>query len=104
MGYVLQYRDGEDPIYRGLTKNAIRSAGDRLGIPGLHPHRLRATFATAHFEAGTTIQQIRLTMQHDKPQITLRYIETRQKVAVKAQARAAAAMGFANKNTHSVNA
>lgn len=93
-GLILRHGDGEEPIYRGFTKNAIKVAGDTLAIEGLHPHRLRATFATAHFEAGTTLQQIMLMLGHDKPQTTLRYIETRQKDVVEAQNKVAAAMGF----------
>lgn len=93
-GIILKHGAGEDPIYRGFTKNAIRVAGATLGIEGLHPHRLRATFATAHFEAGTTLQQIMLMLGHDKPQTTLRYIETRQKDVVQAQDKVAEAMGF----------
>lgn len=98
-GLLLRYGKGESlgksPVYRGFTKNAIRIAGESLKIRGLHPHRLRATFATAHFETGTTLQQIMLMMGHDKPQTTLRYIETRPKEAAKAQDRVAEAMGFA---------
>jgi integrase len=93
-GHILKYGDAGDTVYRGFTKNAIRIAGEALGIEGLHPHRLRATFATAHFESGTSLSQIMLMLGHEKPQTTMRYIETRQKDAIEAQSRVAEAMGF----------
>jgi integrase len=93
-GLILKYGDTGDNVYRGFTKNAIRVAGEAIGIEGLHPHRLRATFATAHFETGTSLDQIMLMLGHEKPATTMRYIETRQKDAVEAQSRVAAAMGF----------
>lgn len=93
-GLVLPYDEDESLIYRGFTGNAVLAAGSDLGIEGLHPHRLRATFATAHFEVGTPLAQIMLMLGHDKPTTTLRYIETRPKEAAEAQDRVAKAMGF----------
>jgi len=84
----------EEANHRGFTKNAVRAAGVDLGIEGLHPHRLRATFATAHFESGTPLSQIMLMLGHEKPPTTMRYIETRPKGAAEAQAKVAEAMGL----------
>lgn len=92
-GLILPDEEGDQKA-RGYTKNATREAGEDLGIFGLHPHRLRATFATAHWELGTPLSQIMLMMGHQKPATTLRYIETRAKAAAEAQAKVAAAMGF----------
>lgn len=85
----------EEQKARGFTKNAIREAGEDIGVPGLHPHRMRATFATTHYEAGTPLSEIQQMMGHEKPATTLRYIEMRQVRAAEAQAKVAAAMGFA---------
>lgn len=84
----------EEASNRGFTKNAVRAAGVDLGIEGLHPHRLRATFATAHFESGTPLAQIMLMLGHEKPPTTMRYIETRPKGAAEAQAKVAEALGL----------
>lgn len=92
-GLILPDAEDEQKA-RGFTKNAIREAGDDNGIPGLHPHRLRATFATTHYEAGTHLSEIQQMMGHEKPTTTLRYIEMRQVRAAEAQAKVAAAMGF----------
>lgn len=93
-GLILPDAEGDQKA-RGFTKNSIREAGDDLDIPGLHPHRMRATFATTHYEAGTPLSEIQQMMGHEKPETTLKYIEMRQVGAAEAQARVAKAMGFA---------
>lgn len=79
---------------RGYSKNAVRLAGEDIGVHGLHPHRLRATFATTHYEAGTPLSEIQQMLGHKKPETTLRYIEMRQVGAAAAQDRVAMMMGF----------
>ena len=93
-GLILPYGEANDPIYRGFTKNAVASAGAKIGVDGLHPHRMRATFATAHFEDGTTIPTIMLMLGHKHEQTTFRYIERRSKDAREAQDRVEMAMGL----------
>lgn len=93
-GLILQYKDDSEPIYRGFTKNAISSAGGKLGVIGLHPHRIRATFASAHFESGTTVSTIMNMLGHKHERTTFRYIERRSKDATEAQNRVASLMGF----------
>jgi len=46
-------------------------------IDGLHPHSLRATFATAHWEAGTPLSQITAMLGHRDPNTTMIYINQR---------------------------
>lgn len=93
-GLILPYGGLDQQVYRGFTKNAIASAGKKMGVDGLHPHRLRATFCTAHFEAGTTINTIMIMVGHKHQATTMRYIETRSKDAREAQDEVAVAMGF----------
>ena len=62
--------------------------------PGLHPHRLRASFATTHFEAGTPLSQIQQMMGHEDPETTMRYIVQRPKDQAVAQERVSELMGF----------
>ena len=93
-GLILPYGSPDRQIYRGFTKNAIASAGNKMGIEGLHPHRLRATFSTAHFEASTTINTLMIMLGHKHQTTTMRYIETRSKDAREAQDRVAVTMGF----------
>ena len=86
--------EGGRPRVRGYTSRPVAAAGRDLGIPGLHPHRLRAAFATTHYELGTPLSEIQQMMGHADPQTTLGYIIMRPKSAAEAQERAASAMGF----------
>lgn len=85
---------GEDGKGRrpGYTRKPTARGGVKLGIKGLHPHCLRATFATNHFEIGTEISQIQQMMGHKSPETTWIYIVQREKNQVAAQAKAEEAM------------
>ena len=93
-GHILKYRDEGKPVYRGFTRNAIASAGRKMGIVGLHPHRLRASWATAHHEQGTKIDVIMDMAGHKYESTTRLYILKRSKDATEAQDRVSQAMGF----------
>jgi integrase/recombinase XerC len=92
-------KDGNQiPPRRGHTTKSVARVAELLEIADLTPHRLRATFATAHFEAGTPISQIQQMLGHEDPQTTMGYIVQRPKDQAEAQARVAAAMGFPNQS------
>lgn len=93
-GLILKYKDGSKPIYRGFTKNATASAGIKIGLFGLHPHRLRASFATSHAESGTKIRDLMAMMGHSNEATTNRYIVKRNRDSSEAQNRVASTMGF----------
>jgi len=78
----------------GFTAKAVARAGEKAGAPGLHPHRLRASFATTHFEAGTPLTQIQQMMGHSDPETTMGYIVQRPRDQAAAQERVAEIMGF----------
>lgn len=81
--------------FSGATTKAVRAGAKALKISNLTPHRLRATFATCHFEVGTPLTQIAQMMGHDDPSITLKhYIVQRPKDQAEAQEKAASAMGY----------
>jgi integrase len=86
--------NGRKPYERGYTKDAVSRAGRAIGVVGLHPHSLRATFATAHWELGTPLSQIQAMLGHKTPGTTMGYIRQRSKDASEAQAKVAAAMGL----------
>lgn len=87
---------GEDhrPHRKGFTLSPVKASGAQLGIVNLHPHRLRATFATSHWEAGTALAQIQQMLGHKDPETTMRYIVMRPKETAAAQDKVAAMMGF----------
>jgi integrase len=91
-GLVLGGESGRHWI--GYTARAVGKAGEALGIRGLHPHALRATFATAHWEAGTPLGQVTTMLGHKSPATTMIYIRQRPRGAAEAQAKVAAVMGL----------
>lgn len=88
--------DGKDrPHFRNFTKKPVDRIAEKLKISGLTPHRLRATFATTHFEVGTPLSQIAQMMGHEDPATTFeRYIVQRPVGQAEAQDRVAALQGF----------
>ena len=87
--------DGQPlPHVPGYTREIVAKAGELMEIRGLHPHALRATFATAHWEAGTPLSQIMLMLGHKTPQTTMVYIHQRQRDATAAQHKVAKVMGL----------
>ncbi|MDR2560351.1 MAG: site-specific integrase [Holophagales bacterium] len=90
-GLVLSGRAGGQHV-AGYTKKIISLAGQKMGIDGLHPHGLRAAFATAHWEHGTPLSQITAMLGHASPQTTMGYIRQRDKDTKEAQNRVALSM------------
>jgi integrase/recombinase XerC len=90
-GFILLAADGK-PHRKGYTEKPVDRCAEELGIVGLHPHRLRATFATAHYEAGTPLSQIQQMLGHRDPETTLRYILQRPHDQAEAQRKVAMAM------------
>jgi integrase len=92
-GLIIPAEDGK-PHGPGFTAKPVERCGLVAGIPGLHPHRLRASFATAHFEAGTDIGTIQKMLGHEDQETTWRYIVQRPKDQALAQERVALLQGF----------
>jgi integrase len=93
-GWILPGRQ-KRPHVTGYTTKAVALAGEKVGEPDLHPNRLRATFATAHYEVGTPLSQIAQFMGHEDPTTTLgHYIVQRPKGGAEAQKKVSYAMGL----------
>lgn len=86
--------DQQVPHDRLFTTKPVARVAAVLKIVGLTPHRLRATFATAHWELGTPLSQIQQMMGHKRPETTMKYIVARPKDQAEAQEKVAKAMGF----------
>ena len=76
-GFALLSRSQGIPHHRGFTNKPVREAGAALKIMGLHPHRLRASFATGMWETGATIGKIQQILGHADPETTDGYIKRR---------------------------
>jgi len=92
-GPILPGGSAKGAHVKGYTRTLVAKAGAAIGIKGLHPHCLRATFATAHWEAGTPLAQIMAMLGHADSPTTMRYIRQRPLDAAAAQAKVAKAMG-----------
>ncbi len=97
-GLIMPGEDGNGRV-KGYTLKHAERAGLAVGLHGLHPHRLRATFATTHYEAGTPISQIQQMMGHKDPSTTMGYIIQRPKDQAEAQDRVAVLMGMGSSST-----
>lgn len=74
-GWVLPAPDGK-PHRPRFTCKSIERAGRKIGVLGLTPHRMRATFATLHSEHGTPIQTIQRMLRHKQVETTAIYLES----------------------------
>lgn len=52
----------------------IKAAGERMGIPGLTCHKLRATYATLLSEEGLPLQTVQKALRHKDARTTLKYL------------------------------
>ena len=77
-----------------FTAKPVARCSQLLGIVGLTPHRLRATFATGHWEIGTPLTQIQQMLGHEDIETTMKYIVARPKDQAQAQENLAKAYGF----------
>jgi integrase len=56
------------------VRNVIREVGRDAGLPGLHPHQLRHTYATRLLRQGADIRQIQVLLGHSNLQTTQVYL------------------------------
>jgi integrase/recombinase XerC len=96
--------DKDTPHGEGLTAGLVAKAAKAIKIRGMTPHRVRATFATAHFEEGTPLNQIQTLLGHENQATTLGYIVARpQKLAANQDRLAAVFAGVRTACTTSKN-
>lgn len=93
-GWLFPAEDGEPHRVGCFCSKPIRRAGEKVGLVGLTPHRLRATFATLHVEAGTALPKVQKMLGHSDITTTMRYVEDSTAGLREAQAKVAKAMGL----------
>lgn len=82
--WVFPARDGK-PHRSGFLRKALRRIAIDLDLGTVSQHRLRASFASLHAEAGTPITEIQGMLGHQTLQSTLIYIEPSMKARRDAQ-------------------
>lgn len=69
----------ENPDGSHITPNAIsmivKRIAEKLGLPGLSPHKFRHTYATMLLKNGANIGSVRLLMGHSSLSVTHRYLD-----------------------------
>lgn len=92
-GLVLHTAD-DAPRHPGYLRKPTDTTARAMGIVGLHPHSLRASFATAQWEAGATIAQLQGWLGHEDAATTMLYIVKRDLPGREIQRRVASRAGW----------
>lgn len=82
--WVFPAEDGR-PHRSGYFKKALQRVCRALDLGNVTQHRLRATFASLHAEAGTPVTEIQGMMGHKSLGTTMVYVETTLEAKRKAQ-------------------
>lgn len=68
----LVFRQKRGQVHGGLTiSRAVTAAGVAIGIPELHPHDLRHSYAVAALRAGADVKTVQYNLGHKTAQMTL---------------------------------
>jgi integrase len=78
---------GDAPHRQQFTRKAIERAGVAVGVPGLTPHRLRATYATLLSQTGASVYEVQKLLRHKQLSTTLHYVQTDEKSLAEANQR-----------------
>ena len=63
----------ERPLDRNYLRQLLVALGDRAGVSGLHPHRLRHTFATEFLRNGGNLLGLQRLLGHSSLEMVRRY-------------------------------
>lgn len=63
---------------RANVRRIVKQAGDRAGIPGVHPHKLRHTFAILFLRAGGNPFELKELLGHETLEMVMNYVELAQ--------------------------
>ncbi len=71
--------------YKNLNASGVEAIlirlGKKAGVNNVHPHRMRATFATHLIDSGMDLHQVQKLMGHESIETTLRYYRGTYNVA-----------------------
>ena len=62
----------------GSIETRLREMGKRLGVPKVHPHKVRRTLATMAIDKGMPIEQLQQLLGHKRIDTTLQYAMVKQ--------------------------
>lgn len=73
-----------DPISINTLKDVFRRLKDRVGIPRLHPHLLRHTFATKYLANGGDIYTLQRILGHSTLDMVKKYLHLSNQLTISA--------------------
>ena len=71
-GYVFTTRGGAEPMHPQSPTRYLKKLSARCGVPDLHPHKLRHTFASIAITAGADVASVSEALGHSDKAVTLR--------------------------------
>lgn len=92
--WVFPAEDGK-PHRAQFCKKTLQRVCEELGLGNITAHRLRASFASLHADAGTPITEIQGMLGHKSVQTTMIYVETSLDAKRKAQDALSQKLGLA---------
>ena len=70
--YVFTRETGSEPMHPQSPTRYLKKLSDRCGVPDLHPHKLRHTFASIAITNGADIASVSEALGHSDKAVTLR--------------------------------
>jgi integrase len=71
-GYVFTREDSDEPMHPQSPTRYLKKLSNKCGIPDLHPHKLRHTFASVSITAGADVASVSEALGHADKSTTLR--------------------------------
>lgn len=71
-GYVFTREDGVEPMHPQSPTRYLKKLSAKCGVPDLHPHKLRHTFASVSILAGADVASVSEALGHSDKAVTLR--------------------------------
>ena len=70
--YVFTQAASPEPMHPQTPTRYLKKFSERYGIPDLHPHKLRQTFASIAITNGADVASVSETLGHSDKAVTLR--------------------------------
>lgn len=70
--YVFTQEGSPEPMHPQSPTRYLKKFSERCGVPGLHPHKLRHTFASVAITSGADVASVSEALGHSDKAVTLR--------------------------------
>lgn len=70
--FVFTREDSPEPMHPQSPTRYLQKFSERCGVPGLHPHKLRHTFASVAITSGADVASVSEALGHSDKAVTLR--------------------------------